>query len=168
MGIKAPKREGRKLRDNRQILAMSWLLALFAADFVACSSPAAEPDETETTAAEPASASPPGTIPSAKAGEYINDKGTVCGPVVNTRNDDINTNLMSYYADFAEIQLDFDQPYPKQSLVVVIHPDDEKNFAVDPVEFYKDKEVCATGTINSTFGTVYMRVFEQSDLEVMP
>ena len=157
------------MRDNRRILARSWLLALFAMAFVACSSPAAAPDETETTAAEPASVSAPGTIPSAEAAEYINDKGTVCGPVVNTRNDVTkNLILLDGGADFAEIALAFDQPFPNQPFVVIIYPQDERNFDVDPREFYKDKEVCATGTIHSHFGTVYMRVDEPSDLEVMP
>ena len=163
---------GGKLKDNRRILAGSWLIALLAVAVVACSSPAAAPDEAETTAAEPAYASSPATIPSAKAAEYIGDKGTVCGPVANTRNEVARTVVVygSGGAVYTEISLDFDEPFPNQTFLVVIYPDDEKNFDKDPerlVEFYKDKEVCATGRIDTAFGIAFIRAYEQSQIEVM-
>ena len=151
------------MRDNRRILVGSWLLALFAVAFVACSSPATAPGETESAASAPVSTSPPGTIPSAQAAQYIGIKGRVCGLVVDTRPDISQTVSIS-----RGVSLDFDQPFPNSTFQVIIHPSDERNFEVDPRDFYKGKEVCATGDIHSNVGDAHIRVDEPSDLEVMP
>ena len=145
---------------------------------MACSSPAAAPDEAESTAAAPVSTPPPATILSAEAVEYIGDKVTVCGPVVNTRNEEVRTVLASggpiggmLEKPSTEISLDFDQPWPNQTFLVVIYQADEKNYDRDPeglMELYKDKEVCATGRIDNTFGKAFMRAYEQSQIEVKP
>ena len=109
----------------------------------------------------------------------MGDKGTVCGPVTNIRNyirprtvprtSRVGSSTQGGFA------LDFDQPFPDQTFVVIVYPEDEENFTIDPEGFYKDKEVCATGSIHNAYGmpdqrlyaVPYMRVDEESDLEVM-
>ena len=69
-----------------------------------------------------------------------------------------------------EISLDFDQPFPKQTILVVIYQADEKNYDRGPeelMELYKDKVVCATGRIDNAFGIAFIRAYEQSQIEVM-
>ena len=95
---------------------------------------------------------------------------TVCGPVVNTRNEKLITGAGRDAVLSTEISLDFDHPYPKQTFLVVIYPVDEENFDRGPeelLELYRDKEVCATGRIDFSFIGTFIRAYEQSQIEVM-
>jgi Protein of unknown function (DUF3761) len=80
------------------------------------------------------------TLKAAEAKDHIGETATVCGHVVSAR-----------YASASRGQptfLNFDEPYPRQVFTVLIWGNDRAKFG-QPEETYRNKDVCATGQIQS-------------------
>jgi hypothetical protein len=72
------------------------------------------------------------------AREHVGETATVCGVVASTRYDVITEGHPTF--------LNLDQPFPKQSLTVVILEAERKLFG-EPERRFQEKRICATGTI---------------------
>jgi DNA/RNA endonuclease YhcR with UshA esterase domain len=107
--------------------------------------------KTSTTASEPlpntsqkppAPSSPSATlkgIPSAQAQQHIGEATTVCGLVASAR----------YFEsrEGGRTLLNFDQPYPNQTLTVLIAGPNRAKFGGAPETMFQGKNVCVTGQI---------------------
>lgn len=80
----------------------------------------------------------PAVIAGAEAREYVGSLATVCGTVASARYDTA--------ADGQPTFLNLDEPYPNQSLVVVI-PGRYRSLFGQPETELLDREICATGQI---------------------
>ena len=102
---------------------------------VACAQPPA-PSPSPTSAPKQAASA---SWSSKDAMDHIGERGTVCGPVVD-----------SHYATGSNGKptfLNFDRAYPDHTMVVVIWGSDRGAFPSNPQTYYKEKDVCATGLI---------------------
>ena len=117
-----------------------FLTAVSILAFTACGqAPTSTP--TRTAPSGPAAST---AIPSTQAAAHIGERGTVCGPVVDTRYATTSNGKPTF--------LNFDRAYPNHTFVVVIWDSDRGNFPARPESHYKGKEVCATGLIESYQG----------------
>ena len=82
--------------------------------------------------------------PSMDAANHVGERGTLCGPVVDTRYATGSNGKPTF--------LNFDRDYPDHTLVVVIWGSDRGAFPNNPQTYYKGKEVCATGLVESYKG----------------
>lgn len=78
---------------------------------------------------------------STEAAAHIGERGTVCGPVVDTRYATGSKGKPTF--------LNFDRAYPNHIFTVVIWGSDRGNFPANPESYYRGKTVCATGLIES-------------------
>ncbi len=78
------------------------------------------------------------------AANHVGERGTLCGPVVDTRYATGSNGKPTF--------LNFDRDYPDHTLVVVIWGSDRGALPSNPQTYYKGKEVCATGLIESYKG----------------
>ncbi len=91
-------------------------------------------------------ATPPSATswPSSTAASHVGERGTVCGPVVDSRYATGSKGKPTF--------LNFDRAYPNHTFTVLIWDSDRGNFPARPESYYKGKEVCATGLIESYQG----------------
>jgi micrococcal nuclease len=87
------------------------------------------------------------------AGKYVGQKKTVEGIIVRT------------HKSSKAIFLDFHDPW-QGYFYAVIFKDDWGNFAFDPAEYYKGKEVRVTGVIKMYQGSPEIIVESPSQIEV--
>jgi len=104
-----------------------------------------EPAPTPTAALTSAPKQAASTSWSSKdAADHVGERGTICGPVVDTRYATASNGKPTF--------LNFDRAYPKHIMVVVIWGSDRGAFPSNPQTYYKGKDVCATGLIESYKG----------------
>ena len=113
------------------------------------------PTATQTAPSGPATST---AIPSTQAAAHVGERGTVCGPVVDTRYATGSKGKPTF--------LNFDRAYPNHTFVVVIWDSDRGNFPARPESHYKGKEVCATGLIESYQGKPEIIARAENQLEV--
>jgi DNA/RNA endonuclease YhcR with UshA esterase domain len=100
---------------------------------------------TATNTANPKAPTPPPSaataknIPSAQAQQHVGETTTVCGLVASTRYVDRDRDRPTY--------LNFDQPYPNQTLAVLIPSRSRASFNEPPEVLFKGKTVCVIGLI---------------------
>ena len=117
----------------------------------------------QTSTASPPSTTPPRSAPSASwlskdAANYIGEQGTVCGPVIDTRYASSSNGKPTF--------LNFDRAYPNHAMVVVIWGSERGAFTNNPETYYKEKDVCATGLIESYKGTPQIVARSEDQLEI--
>ncbi|MBI4299120.1 MAG: hypothetical protein HY666_05095 [Chloroflexi bacterium] len=121
-------------------LVLPFLAAVSILVLAACGQmPTSTP--TRTVPSEPAAST---AIPSTQAAAHMGERATVCGPVVDTRYATGSKGRPTF--------LNFDRPYPNHTFVVLIWESDRGNFPSNPESYYKGKQVCATGLIESYQG----------------
>lgn len=96
-----------------------------------------------TILAVPVHASPQTTLSAKDAKSHIGEIAIVCGQVVGTRYAVASRGRPTF--------LNFDEPYPRQVFTVVIWGSDRAKFG-QPEEAYRNKDVCASGQIQSFRG----------------
>ena len=121
-------------------LAISLLVLMVT--LTACSDPA--PTSTLTPKATSTSQTVSATWTSTNAARHIGERGTICGPIVDSRYAASSKGSPTF--------LNFDRAYPNHTMVVVIWGSDRGAFPTNPQSFYKGKDVCATGLIESYQG----------------
>jgi DNA/RNA endonuclease YhcR with UshA esterase domain len=132
------------------LLAVSMLLA---SCWIARSD--GEPAPTSTTASKQAAST---SWSSKDAAGHVGERGTVCGPVVDTRYATGSNGKPTF--------LNFDRAYPDHTMVVVIWGSDRGAFPNSPQTYYRGKDVCATGLIESYKGTPEIVARDGGQLEV--
>ena len=139
----------------RGIACLSIALIIFAllVLFAACTTTRPEPTLTSIPGA-PVSAE---SWTSTQAASHIGERGTVCGPVVDTRYATGSKGKPTF--------LNFDRAYPDHTFVVVIWGSDRGAFPTNPESHYKGEEVCATGLIESYQGKPEIIAKSGSQLE---
>ena len=83
------------------------------------------------------------TISTSEAGKHIGENATVCGQVASAHFAATTRGRPTF--------LNLDQPYPNQVFTVLIWGSDRNTFGVPEVT-YRDKRICAKGTISSYKG----------------
>ena len=78
-----------------------------------------------------------------QAKDHIGETATVCGRVVSTRYAERSNGRPTF--------LNFDRDYPNQPFTVVIWGADRAKFRT-PEDYYRDKNVCVTGVIETYQG----------------
>jgi len=122
-----------KLKSILLLLILPTLMAIL----VACSEAAPTTDSAPKQAAS-------SSWSSKDASNHVGERGTVCGPVVDTRYATGSKGKPTF--------LNFDRAYPNHTMVVVIWGSDRGDFPGNPETYYKGKDVCATGLIESYKG----------------
>ena len=107
---------------------------------VACEQPSTQ---SPSPTAAPKQAAPV-SWSSKDASDHIGERGTVCGPVVDSRYATGSNGKPTF--------LNFDRAYPNHTMVVVIWGSERGAFPNSPQTYYKGKDVCATGLIESYKG----------------
>jgi DNA/RNA endonuclease YhcR with UshA esterase domain len=95
---------------------------------------------------------------SSNAVNHIGERGTVCGPIVDTRYA-TGTNGKPTF-------LNFDRNYPNHTMVVLIWDSNRSAFPSNPEDYYKGKKVCATGLIESYKGKPQIIARDSNQLEL--
>jgi hypothetical protein len=96
-------------------------------------------------------------ITASEAKDHVGERATVCGQAASTR-----------YADRTKGQpafLNLDAPYPNQIFTIVIWGSDRAKFG-EPETKYRDKRVCATGSIKSYHGIPEIEAHDPTDIDV--
>lgn len=109
-----------------------------------------------------AAAQGPARLTGAQARERVGSVVTVCGPVASARYD--------READGQPTFLNLDEPYPNQSLVVVI-PGSARNRFGEPETTLLGREICARGMVEELTppgGLFRIVVIHESHIEVTP
>ena len=119
------------------------ILALVLVVVLACS-PRSGATPTSPSYPQGGSALPATSFSSSQAASHVGERGTVCGPVVDTRYATGSRGKPTF--------LNFDRPYPNHIFTVVIWGSDRGNFPSRPETYYRGKEVCATGLIETYQG----------------
>ena len=131
------------------VLTLSLVLVLSA-----CGTPATSPDS-ETRATSPAS-----SISAQQASLYVGETTTVCGTVVDSRYAKSSRGSPTF--------LNFDGTYPRHVFTVVIWENSRRNFPSKPESHYRNKRVCASGTIDTYGGKPQIEVRSNSQLQIVP
>ena len=119
-----------------------------------------KPGSTKTVSQEELSGPPTSFfIGSFEAISYIGTSQTVCGDVVDTNYASTSSGSPTF--------LNFDQPYPNNSFVVVIWGKSRQQFPFNPEIHYLNKQVCTTGKIEIYRGTPEMTVTNASQLTIL-
>ena len=92
------------------------------------------------------------------AADHVGERGTICGPVVDTRYATGSNGKPTF--------LNFDRAYPDHTMVVVIWGSDRGAFPSNPQTYYKEKDVCATGLIESYKGKPEIVARDGDQLEI--
>lgn len=127
------------MRNSRTCSIFVGLLAALIFVLSGCSpkpAPAATPASAQSTVGI--------SWPSSGAASHIGQRGTVCGPVVDSRYATGSKGKPTF--------LNFDKAYPNHTFVVLIWGSDRGSFPSSPETYYKGKQVCATGLIESYQG----------------
>jgi DNA/RNA endonuclease YhcR with UshA esterase domain len=95
---------------------------------------------------------------SKEASKHIGERGTVCGPIVDTRYATGSNGKPTF--------LNFDRAYPNHTMVVVIWNSNRGAFPRNPQTYYKGKDVCATGLIESYKGKPEIVARDGDQLEI--
>ena len=114
-----------------------------------------EPAPTSTTALKQAAST---SWASKDAADHVGARGTICGPVVDTRYATSSNGKPTF--------LNFDRAYPDHTMVVVIWGSDRGAFPSNPQTYYKEKDVCATGLIESYKGKPEIVARDGDQLEI--
>ena len=122
--------------------------------FVACDS---QQDSSSNPNAK-ASVRQSDTIDANKAGNHVGEGATVCGEIVDTKYSTGSSGNPTF--------LNFDKPYPNHPFVVVIWGKDRPNFPPNPEIFYRFKQVCVTGLIESFKGKPEIIASDKSQLSI--
>jgi hypothetical protein len=99
----------------------------------------------------------PGSITPAQASKYIGKRATVCGKVAGTRYLPRSNGQPTF--------LNLDEAYPNQIFTIVIWGKDRDKFKT-PEDYYRDKNVCVTGKIQSYQGTPEIEATEPTQIQV--
>ena len=150
---------------NLKLFNIGLLLVSFTVLITACeqSSPASSPSSSSSSAAKSQSSSTQSTSSvshwsSRNAVNYIGERGTVCGPIVDTRYATGSNGKPTF--------LNFDMSYPDHTMVVVIWGSNRSAFPSNPENYYKGKEVCATGLIESYNGKPQIIARDRNQLDL--
>ena len=81
------------------------------------------------------------SISAVRAANYIGQRATVCGKVVDSNYARSSNRSPTF--------LNFDRPYPTHPFTVVIWGNHRSNFPSSPETYYLNKSLCATGLIES-------------------
>ena len=95
-------------------------------------------------------------ISATSASTYIGSYKSVCGQIVDTRYARSSNGSPTF--------LNFDKPYPNHPFVVVIWGSDRSNFSNNPEVFYKGKDVCVDGLIETYKGKPQIIVDDPSQI----
>jgi DNA/RNA endonuclease YhcR with UshA esterase domain len=98
------------------------------------------------------------TIRSDQAGEHIGETRTVCGPVASTRYLEGERDNPTF--------LNFDRPYPDQSMSVRIPGSHRADFAEPPEVAYDGEIICVTGLIMDFRGKPQIVVEDPSQIVI--
>ena len=93
-----------------------------------------------------------------EAHKYIGQSKTVCGVVVNTKYASTTKGSPTF--------LNLNKPYPNHIFTIVIWGTNRSKFDQPPENFYKGKNVCATGKIESYKGTPEIIVESPSQIKL--
>ena len=85
-----------------------------------------------------------------------NQTVTVCGTAVDARK-----------SRSENVLINLDKRYPNQVFTIFIRKEQVINFAEDPVNFWIDKKVCATGKVVSLSGTLAMFIDHEHQLKAL-
>jgi micrococcal nuclease len=96
------------------------------------------------------------TITPQEAAAHIGKTVTVCGKIFGGKYFEYSKNKLTL--------LNMGAAYPDAPLTIVIDSDNRKNFAKAPEEFYKDKEVCITGTVTEYKGKPQIVITKEADI----
>ena len=148
---------------NLKLFNIALLLVSFTVLMAACeqSSPASSSSSSSSATKSQSSASQSTSSvswSSSNAVNYIGERGTVCGPVVDTRYATGSNGKPTF--------LNFDRSYPNHTMVVVIWGSDRSSFPNNPENYYKGKNVCATGLIESYKGKPEIIARDSNQLEL--
>jgi len=94
-------------------------------------------------------------IPAGEARNHIGKAATVCGAVASTHYATQSRGTPTF--------LNFERAYPNQVFTVVIFGSDRAKFR-NPELTYRNRSVCATGTIRSYNGTPEMTAYDPSQI----
>ena len=97
------------------------------------------------------------TLSSKEAKDHIGEHATVCGKVVSSRYATSTRGTPTF--------LDLDAPYPKNPFTIVIWGENRSKFGT-PEEKYRDKDICATGTITSYRGLPEMVLTDPGQISI--
>ena len=123
------------------------VVMLISVVFMACGASSEESPNTSNTlqTTPPVAKMPPSytesSISADRAGNYIGQRATVCGKVVDSNYARSSNGSPTF--------LNFDRPYPTHPFTVVIWGDRRSNFSSSPETYYLNKSLCATGLIES-------------------
>ena len=81
------------------------------------------------------------------AGQFVGIEATICDKV---------SDVYKPSGDNKMIYINFGGKYPDQIFTAVIFPKDQPKFPYNPVEVFKDKNVCITGKITEYKGKAQM------------
>lgn len=135
-----------RLKTASILTAVVWV-------FVSCSQAAPTP----APSLHPAPAKT--TISSTQAAAHVGERETVCGSVVDSRYATSSKGRPTF--------LNFDRAYPNHTFAVVIWGSERAKFPDDPEIYYRGKQVCATGLIESYESKPEMITHDASQLEIV-
>ncbi len=98
-------------------------------------------------------------IPASEAAAHVGEKATVCGTVAGAAHFDRLRGEPTF--------LNFDRPYPAQSLTVVIWGENNRKFERPPHQLFSGKDICVTGTIETYKGKPQIEVRDPSQITVI-
>ena len=136
-------------------LALSILMAVSVSALVACAGGAvATPEPARQAPAPTASCS----ITAAQAASHVGERCTVCGQVVDSRYAPSSKGSPTF--------LNFEKPYPNHIFTVVIWGSERSRFPSNPESRYRNKNVCATGLIETYSGKPQIIARDPSQLQI--
>ena len=138
-------------------LACSILMAACIAVVVACTAGAAATPQPARQEQAPASAPSTG-IAAAQAASHVGERTTVCGDVVDSRYAPSSKGSPTF--------LNFEKPYPNHIFTVVIWGSERSRFPSNPESHYRNKNVCATGLIETYSGKPQIIARDPSQLQI--
>lgn len=97
------------------------------------------------------------TLTAAQAASHVGEQATVCGTVASARYAERSKGKPTF--------LNFDKPFPHAIFTVVIWDADRKKFDA-PEEKYRDRQLCATGKIESYRDAPQIIIHDPKDLTI--